>query len=229
MIQNKKKILIIAAHPDDEVLGCGGTIARLVNEGYDAYTLILGRGVGARFSLEQKTKKNKEINVLKHEMQHANKMLGIKKIYSFNLPDNRFDAVPLLDIVKKIEHVKENIQPDIIFTHYKKDLNIDHKITYEAVITASRPLESESIKTIYSFEILSSTEWNYPLSFSPTVFFDVSSSLEKKIQALKCYTSELRAFPHPRSLKAVEFNAKTWGVKVGLKSAEAFELVRSII
>lgn len=226
---SKKKIMVIAAHPDDEVLGCGGTIIRLIGEGYDAYTLILGKGIGARFPTEGKNaKKSKSVSILKREMQNANKMLGIKKVYSYDLPDNKFDSVPLLDIVQKIEHVKKNIQPDIIFTHYKKDLNIDHKITYEAVITASRPLENETVKTIFSFEVLSSTEWNYPLSFSPTVFFDISSSLRKKIQALRCYASELREFPHPRSLKAVEINAKSWGVKVGLSSAEAFELVRSI-
>ncbi len=227
---SQKKIMVIAAHPDDEVLGCGGTISRLIEEGYDAYTLILGKGIGARFPTEEKKKeKNRYVNILIREMQNANKLMGVKKVYSFDLPDNKFDSMPLLDIVKKIEQVKKIVQPDIVFTHYKKDLNIDHKITYEAVITASRPLEDETVKTIYSFEVLSSTEWNYPLSFSPTIFFDISSSLKKKIQALKCYTSELREFPHPRSLKAVEINAKNWGVKVGLSSAEAFELVRSII
>ncbi|HVQ01209.1 MAG TPA: PIG-L deacetylase family protein [Candidatus Thermoplasmatota archaeon] len=227
---SKKKIMIVAAHPDDEVLGCGGTIARLVEEGYEAYTLILGKGVAARYpTAGGTTEKNKHIAMLQHETQKANKALGIKKVYSFNVPDNKFDSVPLLDIVKKIEQVKKNVRPDIIFTHYKKDLNIDHKITYEAVITASRPLENESVKTIYSFEVLSSTEWNYPLSFSPAVFFDISSSLQKKIQAMSCYASEIREFPHPRSLKAIEINAKTWGIKVGLSTAEAFELVRSII
>ncbi|MBN1280625.1 MAG: PIG-L family deacetylase [Candidatus Thermoplasmatota archaeon] len=224
----KKRVLIIAAHPDDEILGCGGTIARLVNEGYEAYTLIFGKGVGARYDSRNENME-KEIKILENEMETANKALGVKKVFSFNLPDNRFDSIPLLDIVKKIEEVKNKIQPCLIFTHYKEDLNIDHKITYESVITSSRPLENESVKTIYCFEILSSTEWGYPIRFSPTVFFNISSSLEKKLQALAYYKLELRKFPHPRSLKAVEMNAKIWGVKVGFAAAEAFELVRSVI
>jgi LmbE family N-acetylglucosaminyl deacetylase len=225
----KKKILIIAAHPDDEILGCGGTIARLVKEGNEAYTLILGEGITSRDEKRNRKKREVEIKELKKHIYDANKIIGVKKTFTYDFPDNRFDSIPLLEIIKKIEKIKNDLKPEIIFTHYKNDLNIDHKITYKAVITATRPMSDETVKTIYSFEIPSSTEWSYPLSFNPTLFYNISSSLEKKIQALACYKSELRKFPHPRSLKAIELNAKTWGVKVGLKSAEAFELVRSII
>jgi LmbE family N-acetylglucosaminyl deacetylase len=219
-----KKALVIAAHPDDEILGCGGTIARLINEGYETYTLVLGRGITARGK-----KRKWEIEELKKQMEKANKLLGIKKVFSYDFPDNKFDSVPLLDIVKKVETVKSKIKPEIIFTHFREDLNIDHRRTYDAVVTATRPMEDETVKTIYSFEVLSSTEWKYPISFSPNVFFDISKTLSKKIEAMSYYKSELREFPHPRSLKAIKLNAEMWGVKVGLKHAEAFQLVRSNI
>jgi LmbE family N-acetylglucosaminyl deacetylase len=222
----KNMILIVAAHPDDEILGCGGTVARLVKEGYKAYTLILGKGITSRDNW-----KESELEEIKKQVIRANKKIGIppENVFINNLPDNRFDTVPLLDIVKNIEKVKRKIKPDIIFTHYKNDLNIDHKTTYSAVLTATRPMENETVKKIYSFEILSSTEWKYPTTFSPNVFFDISKTVDKKIEAMKCYKNEIRSFPHPRSLETIELNAKMWGVKNGLKYAEAFYLVRSNI
>ena len=220
----KKNILIVAAHPDDEVLGCGGTISRLINEGYEVFTVILGEGITSR-NYSSKFKK-KELQELKNQMYKANKILGVRKVFNFNLKDNQLDTIPLLEIVKKIEKINNEIKPEIIFTHYKNDLNIDHKITYDAVITATRPVIDEPVKTIYSFEILSSTEWNYPLSFSPNFFFDITKTISKKIEAMKIYKSEIRDFPHPRSLEGIELNAKMWGLKAGLKFAEAFQLVR---
>jgi len=130
--------------------------------------------------------------------------------------------------VKVIENIKDKVKPDIIFTHYEKDLNIDHKITYQAVITATRPLPDETVKEIYSFEVLSSTEWNYPLSFSPDIFVDISDTLDLKLKAMGAYRSELQNYPHPRSLEGIRKNAEVWGMKVGLKYAEAFKVVRMI-
>jgi len=158
-----KKILIIAAHPDDEVLGCFGTVTRLIKDGYEAYTLILGEGKTSRDEQRVVENKKNEIEILNREIQKANDTIGIKKVFVESFPDNRFDSVDLLDIIKVISKVKEEVKPDIIFTHYEHDLNIDHQITYKAVITATRPMEDECVKEIYSFEILSSTEWNYPL------------------------------------------------------------------
>lgn len=223
-----KKVLVVAAHPDDEVLGCGGTIARLAKEGSRIYTLILGQGAASRHVTEEDEGIMQEIAELKEQAEKADKLLGVKKIFFFDFPDNRFDTVALLDIVKTIEAVKNEIKPDGILTHYAKDLNIDHQIAYQAVITAARPLENETVKEIYSFETPSSTEWSYPNSFTPDIFFDISNVLDVKLKALKRYTAEMRRYPHPRSLEGVELAARAWGMKVGVNYAEAFKAVRII-
>ena len=221
-----KTILVVAAHPDDEILGCGGTIKRLVDEGCTAYTLILGEGITSRDEKRDRDERILEIEALKKQVREANRILGVKDVYLHDFPDNRFDTVPLLDIVKVIEKVKNELQPDIVFTHYENDLNIDHQMTYKAVLTATRPMKGECVKELYSFEVLSSTEWNYPLSFSPDVFFDISDYVEYKKKAMEIYKSELNDFPHPRSLEGIDICAKSWGLKVGYTYAEAFKTVR---
>lgn len=223
-----KKILIVAAHPDDEVLGCFGTVSKLIKEGYEAYTLILGEGKTSRLDTRKIEENKEQLEILNDEIKKANDIIGIKKCFVYDFPDNRFDSVDLLDIIKVISKIKEEIKPDIIFTHYENDLNIDHKITYQAVITATRPLENESVKEIYSFEILSSTEWQYPISFSPDVFFDIQDTIELKLNAMQCYKSELCLYPHPRSLEGIELNAKYNGMRVGKNYVEAFKSVRVI-
>ncbi len=223
-----KKILIVAAHPDDEVLGCFGTVAKLIQEGYEAYTLILGEGKTSRDEERVVENKKVELEILNSEIKNANDTIGIKKCFIYNFPDNRFDSVDLLDIIKVVSKVKEEVRPDIIFTHYEKDLNIDHQITYKAVITATRPTKEECVKEIYSFEILSSTEWNYPLTFSPDTFFDIEDTLDLKINAMKEYESELCIYPHPRSIEGIELNAKYNGMRVGKKYVEAFKCIRII-
>lgn len=223
-----KKILIVAAHPDDEVLGCFGTVSKLIKEGYEAYTLILGEGKTSRLDTRKIEENKEQLEILNDEIKKANDIIGIKKCFVYDFPDNRFDSVDLLDIIKVISKIKEEIKPDIIFTHYENDLNIDHKITYQAVITATRPIENESVKEIYSFEILSSTEWQYPISFSPDVFFDIQDTIELKLNAMQCYKSELCLYPHPRSLEGIELNAKYNGMRVGKNYVEAFKSVRVI-
>jgi LmbE family N-acetylglucosaminyl deacetylase len=221
-----KKILIVAAHPDDEVLGCFGTVARLINEGYDAYTLILGEGKTSRDEQRVVENKKTEIDELHQEIYAANRTIGIKKVFIESFPDNRFDSVDLLDIIKVVSNVKNEVQPDIIFTHYEHDLNVDHQITYKAVITATRPMQDECVKEIYSFEILSSTEWNYPLSFSPDTYFDISETIDLKIEAMQAYESELCTFPHPRSLEGIRLNTHYRGMQVGKRAVEAFKSIR---
>lgn len=229
MFSKRKKILVIAAHPDDDILGCSATVARFIKEGYIAYTLILGEGVTARDKIRSRRKRGKELLELKKQAKRANQIIGIKKVFFCDFPDNRFDTKPILCIIKAIEGIKKEVMPDIIYTHSSKDLNIDHRITYNAVLTAFRPIKGESAREIYSFEIPSSTEWNYPNVFNPNIFIDIADTIEKKIQALKCYKTEIREFPHPRSEVSVRNSARRWGSTVGLDYAEAFEVIRSIV
>lgn len=221
-----KKILIVAAHPDDEMLGCFGTVARLILLGYEAYTLILGEGKTSRDKTRNVSNKADELKTLNSEILKANEAIGIKDVFTENFADNRFDSVDLLDIVKAVDKVKNLIKPDIIFTHFANDLNIDHRITYNAVLTATRPMTDECVREIYSFEILSSTEWNYPQSFAPDVFYDITQTLSLKQKAMSIYASELRKYPHPRSVDGIELIAKYHGMRVGLEYAEAFKAVR---
>lgn len=223
------RILIVAAHPDDEILGCGGTMARLSDDGAETYALILGEGKTSREASSLNDKMNNEKAELKREAQKANSIVGCKHVIFKDFPDNRFDSIDLIDIVKSIETLKREIKPNMIFTHYYNDLNIDHKITYNAVLTATRPMEEESVKSIYAFEILSSTEWNYPITFSPNIFFDISNNFNKKLEAMEAYASELREYPHSRSLRALSENAKTWAFKCGINGyVEPFLLIREI-
>ena len=221
-----KNVLVVAAHPDDEVLGCGGTIAKYSKDN-NIYLVILGEGISSRYIQRNEVKK-KELLQLRKDSQKVGELLGIKEIFFFALPDNRFDTVSFLDIVKKVEEIIKKIKPEIIYTHYSGDLNIDHRLTFQAVLTATRPVKGCSVKEIYSFEIPSSTEWAYPDTFRPNVFIDVTKTINKKIKALKRYKSEVKKFPHPRSEKAIKNIAGRWGSLAGLKYAEAFEMIRDI-
>jgi len=226
--KQKQKLLIVAAHPDDEILGCGGSLARLAKEGCEVYTLILGEGITSRDEKRERKKKEKDINELKNQTCKANKIIGVKDIFIYDFPDNRFDTMAILDIVKLIEKIKNKIKPDVIYTHYKGDLNIDHRITYNAVLTACRPTKKETVKEIYSFETPSSTEWRFPNTFWPNVFIDITGFMDVKIKALKKYKSEMRNFPHPRSERSIKAIATKWGSVVGVNYAEAFEAIRII-
>ena len=223
--------LIIVAHPDDEVLGCGGTIAKLAKEGHDVFVAILGEGITSRFNDRAKTDIN-SLQMLHKQSRQVAEFLGVKEIFMYSLPDNRFDSVPLLDIIKKIENLILKIKPDVIFTHYAGDLNIDHCITHRAVLTATRPIHGNTVKDIYSFEIPSSTEWafgQFSDNFNPNVFVDIAESVDVKLKAMEMYEGEARKFPHPRSERALKNLAECRGAAVGLHAAEAFELVRKII
>jgi len=220
----KNKILIVAAHPDDEILGCGGTVARMVKEGAGAYTLILGEGVTSRDSWTQK-----ELRELHEQATRANKIIGVDiPILIDKYPDNKFDTVSLIQFVKTLETMLDFVKPSIVFTHFKDDLNIDHRITYQAVITATRPMQGQTVKEIYSFEIPSSTEWAFPTSFSPDVFWDITETLDKKIEALQCYDGEVRQYPHPRSIYGIQYLAGYRGMQCGCNFAEALKTVRVI-
>lgn len=230
----KNTVLVVAAHPDDEVLGAGGAILRHRLEGDQVAVLILGEGVTSRYNSRQEgLERGKDaIKKLREEMKAAHAVLGVDKTLALDLPDNRFDQVPLLDIVKTIEKFKNEVKPNIVYTHHHGDINIDHRQTFTAVVTACRPTVKESVDRILSFEVMSSTEWNAPYpdrSFIPNIFLEIDPHLDKKLEAMSCYKSELTDYPHPRSLESLRKNARYWALKTGLKAAEAFMLVRDRI
>jgi N-acetylglucosamine malate deacetylase 1 len=225
MKNNIKKALIFAAHPDDEILGCGGSIARMTQENIEVHVIFFADGESSR---EIKASKDDLIKTRKSNAEKACKVVGCASVDFLGLPDNRMDSINLIDIVKKVEHYINIHKPNKVFTHYGDDLNIDHQIVNQAVVTACRPQPNHSVKEIYFFEIPSSTEWGLKKTFSPNCFFDISNTLHLKIEALNIYESELKEFPHPRSIKAIEALALLRGSSVGLKNAEAFILARSI-
>lgn len=222
-------VLVIVAHPDDEILGVGATIAKHVGNGDECFALILGEGMTSRYA-NRELADSLRVEELHKDTFNAAKIIGYKNVYLENLPDNRFDSVDLLDIIKIVEKYVDKIKPDIIYTHHSGDLNIDHRKTYEAVLTATRPIDKDCVKEIYCFETVSSTEWNfeYMNSFKPNYFVEITETLEIKLIAMKCYKSELNEFPHPRSLENLKASAKKWGSVVGREYAEAFEVVRVI-
>ncbi len=226
-----KKILIVAAHPDDEILGCGGTILKEIAEGNEVFSLVLGEGITSRYKKREYVEKGK-IEELHNSYEKACKFIGFKKHWLCKFPDNRFDSINLLDIVKVVETIKKKILPDTIYTHFENDLNIDHRLTFQAVLTASRPLRDNSVKEILSFEIPSSTEWissNPTNSFNPNIFTNISETIDKKLEAVTIYKNEIRKYPHPRSLEALRIISQRWGIVSGFSYAEAFILVRKVI
>lgn len=219
-----KTILVVAAHTDDEALGCAGTIARHVAEGDQVHLLFMTDGVSSRDALDDAAK-------ARHKAaQLAAQVLGVSSSTNLNFPDNRMDSVALLDIVKEIETKMQATQPKIIYTHHLGDLNIDHQITHKAVLTACRPQPNFCVKEIYAFEVLSATEWNSPntQAFVPNVFIDITNYLPTKIKALQAYAEEMREAPHSRSFEHIEVLAKHRGYTVGMEAAEGFMLVRKI-
>ena len=223
-------ILVVAAHPDDEVLGCGGSLARWVSEGAEVHALILGEGATSRADVELGFQMKRKVACLHSDAQKATNVLGLKTLVISNYPDNSFDTVPLLNVVKTIESAIDDLQPDVVLTQHGGDLNVDHVITYRATLAATRPIKGCSVRKVLAYEVLSSSEWafnRFSPAFHPNYFVDISETLDKKIDAMKMYKSELREFPHPRSEKTMRARAEYWGSVVGCPAAEAFELVRN--
>ena len=216
-----KTILVIAAHSDDEALGCSGAIAKHIKQGDSVHLLFMTDGVASRPGRRDDEKRLTAA-------QDAAQILEVSSFTNLNFPDNKMDSIPLLDIVKEIESTIVQTQPEVIYTHHIGDLNIDHQITHKAVVTACRPQPSFCVEEIYAFEVLSSTEWNTPgvAAFSPNVSIDITDYIDIKKQVLEVYSEEMRQPPHSRSIdNALRLNALR-GNSVGVDYAEAFELIR---
>lgn len=220
-----KNILVVAAHPDDEVLGCGGTIAMHNFQGDKIYVVFMTDGVKSRTQFSDEDVINRA-----DASKSVQSILNIENMNFLGFEDNKMDNVPLLQIVKKLEAIINEIQPTIIYTHHYGDLNVDHQLTHNVVMTACRPLPNFIVKEIYGFEVLSSTDWSnsQKFSFKPNYFVDISKHILKKIGAAKAYNDEMREPPHSRSIKHIEVLAQHRGFSVGVEMAEAFEVYRLI-
>ena len=224
-------ITIIAAHADDEVLGCGGSIARHADAGARVHVLLVADGETSRGGSAAQTG-DARVAARDAAAQRAGRVLGCASVEMLGLPDNRLDSVALLDVVKPIEAFVAKHRPSCVYTHHAGDVNVDHRVVHDAVLAACRPQPGHSVTELLFFEVPSSTEWRPPGSapmFAPNWFVDISKTLKRKLDALREYQAELREFPHPRSLQAIEALAQWRGATAGVMAAEAFILGRKLI
>ena len=225
------RVLVVAAHPDDEVLGCGGTIVQHADAGDQVQVLIVAEAATSRLQKRDRLQADEELSTLAQSAQRAGPTLGAAVVELLDLPDNRLDSLDRLDLIKLIEQRIENHQPQVVYVHHAGDVNVDHRRLHEAVVTACRPTPSHPVKRLLSFEVASSTEWQPPGSssvFQPNWFVDISPQWQRKREALEAYASEMRPWPHARSLKAVEHLGRWRGAQVGVEAAEAFCLLRQL-
>lgn len=215
------KILVIAPHPDDEVLGCGGTIAKHVRKGDELHLCIVTKAYTPDWSEEFLKNRPKEI-------AKSNKILGIQKTYFLDYPTVKLDTIPQNKLNKSISAVVNEVKPDIVYIPHKGDINKDHRLIFEASLVALRPV-NHIVKKIVSYEVISETAWGQELGlFAPTIYENISKTFEIKIKAMESYKSELRQYPHPRSLMAIEALARKRGSEISVEFAEAFMLIREI-
>ena len=228
-----KRILVVVDHPDDEVLGLGATMNRLINS-YNCIirAIILGEGITSRSEIRDVESWKNELAIHRANIEKARLVIGYDSVGIYDFPDNRFDSVPLLDIIKVIEKEKNDFEPDAIFTHHGGDVNVDHQRTFEAVITATRPMENERVKSIITFETMSGTEWRAssdPRHFIPNLIVEIlPDELVAKTEAMESYEYEKRDYPHPRAPEALKVRAQMWGIANGVELAEAFQVIRSV-
>tara|TARA_B100001750_G_scaffold181686_1_gene150284 strand:+ start:3510 stop:4220 length:711 start_codon:yes stop_codon:yes gene_type:complete len=230
-------VLVIVAHPDDEVLGMGGTILKHSKKGDKVTVAYLTTGITSRRSTNYKsnskyeiTKKQennlkKQILELQNDAKKVCNLLKVKKVKFYDFPDNELDTISLLKIIKTVEELIIKVKPERVYTSHFGDLNVDHRIVYESVLTAIRPSEIK-VKELLCFELLSSTEWSFSYNFKPNYFINIEGELQKKISAMKLYKNEIRKYPHPRSIESIKHTAGKWGTVSGFNAAEAFQLIR---
>lgn len=224
-------ILVVAAHPDDEVLGCGASMAKWSNAGIEVHIVILSEGATSRDAVRSRDARSEELSALAQAAQTSGRILGAASVQLLDFPDNRMDSINRLDIIKTVERQIEAVKPEIVITHHAGDVNIDHQLIHQAVVTACRPQPKHAVRRLLAFEVASSTEWQTPGSksaFQPNWFEDVSNTIDLKIKALEAYALEMRPWPHSRSIKAVEHLARWRGASVGTEAAEAFILMREL-
>jgi N-acetylglucosamine malate deacetylase 1 len=226
------KVLVIAAHPDDEVLGCGGTMAKHIQNGDEVHTIILAEGLTSRNKTRDRELFAKNLDELAKCAKAANDLLGVHSLQMLDFPDNRMDSLDRLEIIKVIEEIIQNDKPDIVYTHHIGDVNIDHRRIHEAVVTACRPIPGKHyIKTLLFFETASSTEYQTSGSapaFVPNWYVDITETIQLKLKALEAYQIEMRNWPHARSIKSLEHLAHWRGANIGVVAAESFFLGRNI-
>lgn len=215
-----KNVLVIAAHPDDELLGVGGTLALHTAAG-DRVTCV----VAAAGALKHDSDGEKGVRA---QAQRAADVLGVHKLLLLDFPDQGLDTFSLVDIISPLEEIVETVRPDVVYLQYGYDVNRDHQILFQAALVATRPME-QFIQAIYAFDTASSTEWAYPRSFVPDTWVDISTSLDRKIEAMACYEIELRDWPHPRSLHSLRVKAESAGSQVVSGAAECFMTIRRVL
>ncbi|MDX6222280.1 MAG: N-acetylglucosamine malate deacetylase 1 [Frankiales bacterium] len=217
------RVVAVVAHPDDEVLGVGGTLARHAREGADVAVLVVADGASSRYAAEMRDE-------LRIAGQKAAVRLGLGEIVFADLPDQRLDSLPLIEVTRVVDQALDSWQPDIVYTHFAGDVNLDHAVVARATWTACRPYQRPGVRELFAFETPSSTEWGWPGlgdRFSANAFVDIAETLDAKIAAMACYDSELRPEPHPRSLDALRTRAAYWGSVVGMSAAEPFMVLRT--
>ncbi len=226
---NIRKILIIVAHPDDEVLGCGGMISKFRKLDIDFKIIFIAEGSTCRFNHSNSFKAKEEIRKRNNYAVDVMEFLGIKKYKFYNLTCGRLDQIPIIEINKIIETNIREYCPDAIFTHSLSDCNNDHKIIYNSTLMATRPVFNNNVMNLYSYEIQSSSEWNFENQFQPNYFIKLEEDdLKIKIESINMYKSEIKQYPFPRSSIGIKTLAMYRGMQVGVKYAEAFKLIREI-
>ena len=224
-----KRILIIASHPDDETLGCGGLISKLKKQGADFFVLFIGEGSTCRFKDPSSKEALSSIENRNFCAKKTMEFLGIDDYYFNNFPCGRFDTVPILEINKVIENIISEFKPDTIFSHSPNDANSDHQITYKSTIISTRPGALNSVESVYTFEVLSSSEWSFLKTFKPNYFIELNQKdVDVKCEALGIYESELKDYPFPRSSEGIKTLAMLRGMQSGFYYAEAFSLIRKL-
>jgi LmbE family N-acetylglucosaminyl deacetylase len=218
------RVAVIGAHPDDELLGAGGTLARHVEAGDEVYAVIVADGATSRYPAELTA-------ALEKQARQAAEVIGFASVRLLALPDQRLDTVPLIELTQQLEAVLDDIDPSIVYTHFPEDVNADHGVVARCVWTACRPYRRPQVRRFALFETPSSTEWAWPLPgtrLQPNLFVDITDTLEIKIAAMARYQTELREYPHPRSGRALRERAAYWGSHVGRLAAEPFQVLREV-